>query len=212
MARSRCAASSAAARSCSSTTSCSGPGWTGGCPSCSAIADGFNGSVVHLENHDVAFAAVSRAPVEALEAYKQRLGWTFTWASSSDSDFNFDYTTSITEEQQASGSVEYNYRDNDTTWLSRPDADSGIVGLFARMSGTDVARYTRERPGISAFALENGVVYHTYSAYSRGLDALWGMYAWLDRAPKGRNEGAGGWWRRRDEYQAPASAVNSSTP
>jgi predicted dithiol-disulfide oxidoreductase (DUF899 family) len=177
-----------------------GPGWTGGCPSCSAIADGFNGSVVHLEHHDVAFAAVSRAPIEALEAYKRRLGWTFTWASSSDNDFNYDFNTSITEEQQRSGSVDYNYRPADTTWLAGPDAERGTAGKFAAMAGTDAAGFTRERPGMSAFALEDDVVYHTYSAYARGLDALWGMYQWLDRAPQGRNEGDGAWWRRRDEY------------
>lgn len=176
-----------------------GPDWTGGCPSCSAIADGFNGSVVHLEHHDVAFAAVSRAPVEALEAYKRRLGWTFTWASSRDSAFNYDFNTSVTEEQQRSGSVDYNYRPVDTTWLSRPDAESGTPALFAAMAGTDLPGFMREKPGMSAFALEDGVVYHTYSTYGRGLDALWGMYQWLDRAPKGRNE-ADAWWRRRDEY------------
>ena len=177
-----------------------GPGWTGGCPSCSAIADGFNGSVVHLENHDVAFAAVSRAPVDELEAYKRRLGWTFTWASSRDSDFNYDFETSVTEEQQRSGSVNYNFGTVDTTWLSGPDAERGTAAQLAAMTGTDVARYTSERPGLSAFALENDVVFHSYSAYARGLDALWGMYQWLDRAPKGRNEGDGAWWRRRDEY------------
>jgi predicted dithiol-disulfide oxidoreductase (DUF899 family) len=176
-----------------------GPGWTGGCPSCSSIADGFNGSVVHLEHHDVAFAAVSRAPVHELEAYKQRLGWTFTWASSGNSDFNFDFTTSITEEQQRSGDAEYNYRPVDTSWLLEPDPGSDIVKQFARMAGTDVPGYTRERPGMSAFALQDGVVYHTYSTFARGLDGLWGMYQWLDRAPQGRNE-SGGWWRRRDEY------------
>jgi predicted dithiol-disulfide oxidoreductase (DUF899 family) len=177
-----------------------GPGWTGGCPSCSAIADGFNGSVVHLEHHDVAFAAVSRAPVDALEAYKRRLGWTFTWASSSDSDFNFDFDTSITEDQQRSGSAEYNFRAADTSWVAEPNPGSETVRQFAAMSGTDVPGYTRERPGMSAFALRDGVVHHTYSAYARGLDALWGMYQWLDRAPNGRNEDDGAWWRRRDEY------------
>src|SRR3954451_21466964 len=116
-----------------------GPGWSGGCPSCSAIADGFNGSVVHLEHHDVAFAAVSRAPIEELEAYKRRLGWTFTWASSNDSDFNFDFTTSVTEEQQRSGSVDYNFRAQDTTWLAGPAARSGTVAEFAAMTGTDAA-------------------------------------------------------------------------
>ena len=121
-----------------------GPDYTAGCPSCSAIADGFDGFVVHLANHDVMLSAVSRAPLAQLQAYKP-------------------------------------------------------VAEFAAMAGTDVATYTRERPGMSAFALEDGVVYHAYSAYARGLDGLWGMYQWLDRAPKGRNE-TGAWFRRHDEY------------
>jgi predicted dithiol-disulfide oxidoreductase (DUF899 family) len=175
-----------------------GPDFDGGCPSCSAIADGFNGSVVHLEHHDVAMVAVSRAPIAALEAYKRRLGWSFTWASSLDSDFNYDFNTSVTEEQQRSGSRDYNYRDVDTTWLQDVDPAS-TVAQHAAMAGTDAATFTREAPGMSAFALENGVVHHTYSAYARGLDGLWGMYQWLDRAPKGRNEPSA-WWRRRDEY------------
>jgi predicted dithiol-disulfide oxidoreductase (DUF899 family) len=176
-----------------------GPGWTGGCPSCSAIADGFNGSVVHLEHHDVAFAAVSRAPVEELEAFKRRLGWTFTWASSHDGDFNYDFNTSVTEAQQRSGSVEYNFRDEDSTWALQPNPGSATVLQFAAMTGNDVPAYVREKPGMSAFALAEGVVYHTYSSYARGLDALWGMYQWLDRAPQGRNE-PDAWWRRHDEY------------
>ena len=175
-----------------------GPEYKGGCPSCSAIADGFNGSHVHLENHDVAFVVVSRAPIAALEAYKRRMGWSFRWASSLDSDFNYDFSTSFTEDQQASGTIDYNYGPQDTTWLREPSAASRAAD-HAAMTGTDVATYTRERPGMSAFALEDGVVFHTYSTYARGVDALWGMYPWLDRAPKGRNE-TGAWWRRRDEY------------
>jgi predicted dithiol-disulfide oxidoreductase (DUF899 family) len=175
-----------------------GPEYTGGCLSCSAIADGFNGCAVHLEHHDVAMIAVSRAPIAQLEAYRRRMGWTFTWASSLDSEFNYDFNTSVTEERQRSGTVDYNYRDADTAWLANVDPGSGLAQMAA-MTGTDVATYTRERPGMSAFTLEDGVVYHTYSTYARGLDALWGMYQWLDRAPKGRNE-AGIWWRRRDEY------------
>jgi len=147
-----------------------GPDYTAGCPSCSSIADGFNGVAVHLENHDVAFWAVSRAPLAKLQAYRQRMGWTFAWASSSGNDFNTDDSQSPVEK-------------------------------MAAMTGTDVPTYTRDRPGISAFVLEDGVVYHTYSAYSRGLDGLWGMYQWLDRGPKGRNE-QGVWWRRHDEYGA----------
>jgi predicted dithiol-disulfide oxidoreductase (DUF899 family) len=175
-----------------------GPDYTAGCPSCSAIADGFNGSVVHLEQHDVALVAVSRAPIAALEAYKRRMGWTFSWASSQGSDFNYDFNTSISEAEQRSGSVHYNYRDAGTAWLDDVDAAS-TVAQHAAMTGTDVATYVREMPGVSAFVLDHGAVYHTYSAYSRGVDGLWGMYQWLDRAPKGRNE-TGAWWRRHDEY------------
>ena len=174
-----------------------GPEYTAGCPVCSTIADGFNGFVVHLENHDVAMMAVSQAPITAIQGYKSRLGWTFPWASSLGSDFNFDFHVSFTEEQQRSGEVEYNFRPMNT----KPILDSPSEGLteIAAMTGTDAATYTRQAPGMSAFALEDGVVYHTYSAFARGVDSLWGMYQWLDRAPKGRNE-TGLWFRRRDEY------------
>jgi predicted dithiol-disulfide oxidoreductase (DUF899 family) len=175
-----------------------GPDYTAGCPACSAIADGFNGFVVHLENHDVAMTAVSRAPIAALQSYKRRMGWTFPWASSLGSDFNFDFDVSFTEEEQRAGVVQYNYRPMDVTPVLEA-GDEGPVAEFAAMTGTDAATYTREGPGMSAFAVEDGVVYHTYSAYARGLDGLWGMYQWLDRAPKGRNE-TGPWFRRRDEY------------
>jgi predicted dithiol-disulfide oxidoreductase (DUF899 family) len=174
-----------------------GPTYTAGCPVCSSIADGFNGFVVHLENHDVGMMAVSQAPLEALQAYKSRMGWTFPWASSLGGDFNFDFHVSFTEEQQRANEVEYNYRRMDTT----PILESPSEGLteIAAMTGTDAATYTREGPGMSAFALEDGAVYHTYSAFARGVDGLWGMYQWLDRAPKGRNE-TSVWMRRRDEY------------
>jgi predicted dithiol-disulfide oxidoreductase (DUF899 family) len=175
-----------------------GRDWTGACPSCSAIADGFNGFAVHLEHHDVGLVAVSRAPIAKLEAYKRRMGWTFRWASSLDSDFNYDFNTSMSEEQQRSGSVDYNFREVDTTWLKDVDPES-TVAKFAAMAGTDPAGFVREQPGMSAFAIADGVVHHTYSTYARGLDGLWGMYQWLDRAPKGRNE-TDAWWRRRDEY------------
>jgi predicted dithiol-disulfide oxidoreductase (DUF899 family) len=175
-----------------------GPEYTAGCPACSTIADGFNGSVVHLENHDVAMWAVSRAPLEKLQAYKRRMGWTFPWASSFDSDFNFDFNVSVTEEQQRSGNVEYNFRTFDPRPLLER-GDESPVAAVAAMTGTDVATYTRESPGMSAFALEDGVVYHTYSAFARGVDAMWGMYQWLDRAPLERNE-QDLWFRRRDEY------------
>jgi predicted dithiol-disulfide oxidoreductase (DUF899 family) len=176
-----------------------GPDYTAGCPSCSSIADGFNGFVVHLANHDVMLWAISRAPLAKLRAYKKRMGWTFPWASSFGSDFNFDFSVGFTREQQREG-IEYNYRRegpmSEIPTRSTPDGPA----RFAAMTGTDVATYTRERPGMSAFALEDGVVYHTYSTYARGLDVLWGMYQWLDRAPKGRNE-TGVWWRRHDEYE-----------
>ncbi|HKO73859.1 MAG TPA: DUF899 domain-containing protein [Gaiellaceae bacterium] len=174
-----------------------GPTYTAGCPVCSTIADGFNGSVVHLENHDVTMMAVSQAPLETLQAYKRRMGWTFPWASSLGSDFNFDFHVSFTEEQQRTNDGEYNYRPLDTKAV----LESPSEGLreIAAMTGTDPAAYTREGPGMSAFALEDGVVYHTYSAFQRGVDAVWGMYQWLDRAPKGRNE-TSFWMRRRDEY------------
>ena len=174
-----------------------GPDYTAGCPACSAIADGFNGSHVHLENHDVVLMAVSRAPIDAIQTYKQRMGWTFPWASSQNDDFNYDFNVSVTEEEQRGGPVDYNYGSRDM----RPfiDATEGGAAENAVRCGTDTATYLREAPGVSAFALEDGVVYHTYSAYARGVDGLWGMYQWLDRAPKGRNE-EGLWFRRRDEY------------
>jgi len=172
-----------------------GPDYTAGCPSCSAIADGFNGIAVHLANHDVTLSAISRAPLAKLQAYKRRLGWTFPWASSFGSDFNADFNVWFSEKQQLEGGGEYNYR-REGAWKG---GGGGDVAQMAATSGTDVATYIRERPGMSALVLEDGVVYHTYSTYARGLDGLWGMYQWLDRAPKGRNE-TGIWWRRNDEY------------
>ena len=181
-----------------------GPDYTAGCATCSTIADGFDGFVVHLANHDVTLSAVSRAPLAKLQAYQRRMGWSFPWASSLGRDFNFDFNVSFTEEQQRKGGIEYNYR-REKGWTVRGIGDSitkqgeDPVAENAAMTGTDVATYTRERPGMSAFVLENGVVYHSYSTFARGLDGLWGMYQWLDRAPKGRNE-TGMWWRRHDEY------------
>jgi predicted dithiol-disulfide oxidoreductase (DUF899 family) len=178
-----------------------GPDYEAGCPACSAIADGFNGSVVHLEHHDVQLMAVSRAPIDKLQAYKQRMGWSFPWASSGGSDFNYDFNVSVTGEQQRGGELEYNFGSRDV----RPalEAREGPVAEQAARCGTDVATYLQEAPGMSAFVLEDGAVYHTYSAYSRGIDGLWAMYQWLDRAPRGRNE-TGIWFRRRDEYEGDA--------
>jgi len=179
-----------------------GPDYTAGCPSCSVIADGFNGFVIHLANHDVTLAAVSRAPLAKLKAFKRRMGWSFPWASSFGSDFSADFNVSISEEQQREGGSEYNYRRVAPRPVaetpSRPTPNGAAKG--AAMTGTDVATYARERPGMSTFVLEDGAVYHTYSTFARGLDGLWGAYQWLDRAPKGRNEGAGYWWRHHDEY------------
>ena len=183
-----------------------GPDYTAGCPSCSAIADGFNGFAVHLANHDVMLWAASRAPQAKLQAYKQRMGWSFPWASSYGSDFNHHFQAGYSEEQQRSGVGEYNFR----TFDLRSSAEAGDQRPFAEWAattGTDWATYTQEAPGMSAFALDDGVVYHTYSAYARGLDGLWGMYQWLDRAPRGRNEARTpdaplNWFRRHDEYES----------
>ena len=157
------------------------PEWDEGCPSCSGVADGFDETHWHLQNHDVAFTAVSRAPLEKLLAYRDRMGWSFPWASSAPSDFNFDFNVSFTEESVAKGGS-YNFRPLEG-WQ------------------VDPANLPFEGPGMSAFALEDGAVYHTYSAYSRGLDALWNMWQWLDRSAMGRNEGEMGWFRRHDQYE-----------
>ena len=191
-----------------------GPDYTAGCPSCSAIADGFDGIAVHLANHDVMMWAVSRAPLAKLQAYKRRMGWTFPWASSFAGDFNPDFNASFTEEQQP-WRLEYNdAREAALQWPKAQPAGSQLAAEARRQAErggersvtelgatnrTNAAMDTRERPGMSAFVLEDGVVYHTYSTYARGVDAIWGMYQWLDRVPKGRNE-TGVWWRRHDEY------------
>jgi predicted dithiol-disulfide oxidoreductase (DUF899 family) len=159
-----------------------GPDWDEGCASCSGVADGFDETHLHLQNHDVAFTAVSRAPLEKLLAYRERMGWSFPWASSVRSDFNFDFNVSFTEESVASGQT-YNFRPLEG-WQVDPE------------------HLPYEGPGMSAFALADGGVYHTYSAYSRGVDALWNMWQWLDRAPLGRNEGDVSWFRRHDQYEA----------
>ena len=176
-----------------------GPDYTAGCPSCSAIADGFSGSVVHLAHHDVTLTAVSRAPLAKIQAYQRRMGWSFPFASSHGSDFNSDFGVTHTREEWEAGAVRYNFGEQDL----RPAAgeESSYDAFSQAIVGTDWQTYRREGPGMSAFALEDGAVYHTYSAYSRGIDGLWGMYQWLDRAPRGRNE-SGMWWRRHDEYDS----------
>jgi predicted dithiol-disulfide oxidoreductase (DUF899 family) len=158
------------------------PHWDEGCPSCSGVADGFNQTHLHLQNHDVAFTAISRAPLDKLLAYRDRMDWSFPWASSAPSDFNFDFNVSFTEESVATGQT-YNFRTLEGWQI-------------------DPANLPFEGPGMSAFALADGVVYHTYSAFSRGVDALWNMWQWLDRAPNGRNEGDVSWFRRHDQYEA----------
>jgi len=178
-----------------------GPDYAAGCPSCSSIADGFNGIAVHLSNHDVMLMAVSRAPLAKLQAFKWRMGWSFPWASSFGSDFNADFSVFFTEAQQRDGGADYNYRPQPPAplqqWQSR--GGEGPAAQSAAQTGTDIATFARERPGLSAFVKEDGIVYHTYSTYARGLDGLWGMYQWLDRAPLGRNE-QGIWWRHHDRY------------
>ncbi|MFI7151418.1 DUF899 domain-containing protein [Nonomuraea sp. NPDC050022] len=177
-----------------------GPDYQAGCPSCSAIADGFNGSVVHLANHDVTLCAVSQAPLAKLQAYKRRMGWSFPWASSFGSDFNYDFRVTHTKEEWQSGAVEYNFRPMD---VRPPESgeENPVRVEFASSVGTDWPTYRQQGPGMSAFVLDDDVVYHTYSTYERGVDGLWGMFQWLDRAPLGRNE-TGFWWRRHDEYDS----------
>jgi predicted dithiol-disulfide oxidoreductase (DUF899 family) len=178
-----------------------GPDYTAGCPACSAIADGFDGSVIHLANHDVTLGAISLAPLAKIQGYKKRMGWSFPWASSAGSDFNYDWNVSWTEDQQKAHDVEYNFVNaghaskRDIKEMETPPEGAKIAASV----GVDWAAYTRQGPGISAFVLDQGVVYHTYSAFARGVDGLWSLYQWLDRAPRGRNE-TGWWFRRHDEY------------
>jgi predicted dithiol-disulfide oxidoreductase (DUF899 family) len=163
-----------------------GPNYEAACPSCSSIADGFNGIHVHLAGRaDARLVAVSRAPLEKLEAFKRRMGWSFPWASSYGSDFNYDYAVSLKPEEVQGGT----------------DVRSGFLYDTATSAGADVGDFLQERPGMSAFAIEDAAVYHTYSAYARGLDALWGAYQWLDRAPFGRN-GDDHAWVHHDRYPA----------
>jgi len=164
-----------------------GPAYEAGCPVCSSAADTFNGAVPHLNARDVTFSCVSRAPLDKLQAYRRRMGWTFPWASAAGSDFNFDFNASHTQEELA------------------PFLESGNLGpvpTIAEQCGTDPAGYLTEAPVLSAFALADGAVYHTYSTTARGLEPLMGYYPLLDRAPLGRNEGSPPdlWFRRHDEY------------
>jgi predicted dithiol-disulfide oxidoreductase (DUF899 family) len=158
-----------------------GPGWEAGCPSCSLIADHFDGAAVHLAQRDIAFVVVSRAPLHEIEKFKARMGWRFKWVSSFGSDFNADYQVSVTPEEKANGAVMYNYE---------------IIKSFP----------SEERPGASVFCKnETGEVFHTYSTYGRGLDILIGAYNLIDLAPKGRDEGglaySMAWVRHHDRYE-----------
>jgi len=190
-----------------------GPDYQAACPHCTAIADGFNGFWIHLANHDVMLWGVSRAPLEKLQAYRQRMGWTFPWASSNNSDFNYDFNVSFTKEQQRTGNIEYNYNKGNVSSkqddINPNDTASEMGKKIADSTGTDWATFTQEGPGMSAFVLNDGVIYHTYSAYARGLDGLWGIYQWLDRAPLGRNE-SGFWMHRHDEYDQQLQGENNT--
>jgi predicted dithiol-disulfide oxidoreductase (DUF899 family) len=165
-----------------------GPEYEAGCPVCSSSADGFDTAVPHLTARDVTFLCISRAPLEKLQTYKRRMGWSFPWVSSSDTDFRFEFDVSATKEQLA------------------PLLERGappVVTQLAAECGTQPAGYMTEQQALRAFALSDGVVYHTYSAYARGVEIVMGFYALLDRAPKGRNEGDSTqfWLRRHDEYR-----------
>jgi predicted dithiol-disulfide oxidoreductase (DUF899 family) len=161
-----------------------GPGWKDGCPSCSLLADHFDGAAIHLAQRDVTLVVVSRAPLAEIEAYQKRMGWKFKWVSSYGNDFNHDFHVSFTKEEKTAG-AEYNY----------------TVGKIP----------SEELPGLSAFVRnEAGAVFHTYSCYARGLDILIGTYNFLDMAPKGRNEEGlpftMAWVRRHDEYEGTAKS------
>jgi predicted dithiol-disulfide oxidoreductase (DUF899 family) len=160
-----------------------GPGWVQGCPSCSFLADHFDGANIHLAQRDVSLVVVSRAPLAEIEAYQKRMGWKFKWVSSYGNDFNHDFHVSFSKDEMASG-AEYNYE-------------------------TDKIP-SEELPGLSAFIKQDGAVFHTYSSYARGLDILVGAYNFLDMAPKGRDEDrlpwSMAWVRRHDEYEDKAKA------
>ncbi len=169
-----------------------GPSYEAGCPTCSSSADAVNGVLPHLNARDVSMVYVSRSPLATLRAYQRRMGWTFPWASSADSAFNFDFGVSRTEEQTRE-------------WI-KPMIEAGVppvVDHLASACGTDVVGYLSEGPGFSTFVLDNGDIFHIYSTTARGLEFLMGYYPILDRAPKGRNEvdSPQFWLRRHDEYE-----------
>jgi predicted dithiol-disulfide oxidoreductase (DUF899 family) len=168
-----------------------GPDYTAGCPSCSTIADGFDRLVEHLANRDVTLWAVSRAPLPKLQLYKHQMDWTFPWASSFRNDFNSDFGVLFTEEQQRAGAIAHNYPRGG--YAMDANGTPKAVRQLAARCGTDASTYMRDRPGMSAFVLKEGAVYHAYSTYSRGVDGLCCAYQWLDRAPIGPNEAGPGY-------------------
>ena len=195
-----------------------GPEYTAGCPGCSSQADHFDGVTSHLNAADVTLLCASRAPLEKLQAYKRRMGWKFPWVSSLGSEFNFDLGVSFTADQQRNG-AEYNFgtidfaaplraaEPSESTGGTAPSrlaegTEADLLAEIAASCGVDKAGYLAEAPGLSAFALSDGAVYHTYSCYARGLDVLLGYYQLLDREPKGRNEDnlSVDWVHRHDEY------------
>jgi predicted dithiol-disulfide oxidoreductase (DUF899 family) len=186
-----------------------GPGYTAGCPSCSSTADSFNGVLAHLNARDVTMICVSRAPLDKLLAFRQRMGWSFDWASSHDSDFNFDYGVSAGgggTHAPAASAPEANELALLQLVTDQPAVRDNlplVTTQNAAATGTDLKGYFSEGHGVSTFARENGTVYHCYSSYARGTEFLMGYYAILDRAPSGRDEGNQpmGWLRYRDEYQ-----------
>jgi predicted dithiol-disulfide oxidoreductase (DUF899 family) len=176
-----------------------GPGWAEGCPLCSFSADNFNGAVVHLAHRDVTMLCASRGPLERLQTYRRRMGWTFPWVSSGRSDFNYDFGVSVPGVDAGPSQPE----------MGRPTPEQ-TKGLTYNFTGPPFAA---EMPGLSAFALDEGVVYHTYSCYARGLDAFNGAYQLLDRAPLGRHEDALPrpfvWIRRHDQYDDIAAVTRT---
>jgi predicted dithiol-disulfide oxidoreductase (DUF899 family) len=182
-----------------------GPNYAAGCTTCSSTADSFNGVLPHLEARDTTMICVSHAPLEMLLAYRRRMGWSFNWASSHESDFNFDFGVSVADEpeHEAVSLLEAN-----EVAAFALMSDSGVreslppmVTENAAATGTDVVGYFREGHGVSTFARDGDSVYHCYSSYARGTEFLMGYYAILDRTPRGRDEGDGRMWlRRHDEY------------
>jgi predicted dithiol-disulfide oxidoreductase (DUF899 family) len=185
-----------------------------GCPSCSSMADGYEGIAIHLFNHDVAMVKVSRYPIEELTAYNKRMGWSVPYVSSMGSDFNYDFGVAFTEddprarflrgEDVESENIRF---DMNLKW-DHSDTPEESYPAYAGIP--DPNEPPKDGQGMSAFTMDDGVVYHTYSAYARGVDVLWNMFQWLDRAPLGRNE-SGRWYKLHDEYQDQPSASTPSS-